>query len=85
MIAGEKKEVTAANQQFAVAYGATVKIELKDPSAYNLLGFTLDGDSKTGGSFNMPAANAKITVLIEAKAAGASLSLEAPEGLTLAP
>lgn len=85
VIAGEKKEVTAANQQFAVAYGATVKIELKDPSAYNLLGFTLDGDSKTGDSFTMPGADTKILVLIEAKAAGASLSLEAPEGLTLAP
>ena len=74
-----KKEVTAADQQIAVKYGSSVKIVLKDSSAYTLLGYTLDGETKTGDNFNMPAANAKITVLIEAIAKAAPLTLEEPE------
>lgn len=74
-----KKEVTAADQQITVKYGSSVKIVLKDSSAYKLVGYTLDGETKTGDSFKMPAANAKITVLIEAIAKAAPLTLEEPE------
>lgn len=74
-----KKEVTAADQQITVKYGSSVKIVLKDSSAYKLVGYTLDGETKTGESFYMPAANAKITVLIEAIAKAAPLTLEEPE------
>lgn len=75
----------SAGKTFSVKYKAPVKIVLKDSSMYKLVGYTLDGETKTGESFNMPGADTKILVLIEAEAAGASLSLEAPEGLTLAP
>ena len=80
-----KKEVTAADQQIAVKYGNSVKIVLKDSSAYTLLGYTLDGETKTNDSFTMPGANTKVKVLMEAKVAASSLSLEEPETLVLEP
>lgn len=84
-IDGVKKEVTAADQQIAVKYGSSVKIVLKDSSAYTLLGYTLDGETKTNDSFTMPGANTKVKVLMEAKVAASSLSLEEPETLVLEP
>ena len=84
-IDGVKKEVTAADQQIAVKYGNSVKIVLKDSSAYTLLGYTLDGETKTNDSFTMPGANTKVKVLMEAKVAASSLSLEEPETLVLEP
>ena len=69
----------SAGKTFSVKYNAPVKIVLKDSSMYKLVGYTLDGETKTGDNFNMPAANAKITVLIEAIAKAAPLTLEEPE------
>ena len=80
-----KKEVTAADQQITVKYGSSVKIVLKDSSAYKLVGYTLDGETKTGDSFTMPGANTKVMALVEPVAKASSLSLEEPETLVLEP
>lgn len=78
-IDGKLEKDISAGKTFSVEYDAPVKIVLKDSSAYKLVGYTLDGETKTGDSFKMPAANAKITVLIEAIAKAAPLTLEEPE------
>lgn len=78
-IDGKPEKDISAGKTFSVEYGAPVKIVLKDSSMYKLVGYTLDGETKTGDNFNMPAANAKITVLIEAIAKAAPLTLEEPE------
>ena len=78
-IDGKPEKDISAGKTFSVEYGAPVKIVLKDSSMHKLVGYTLDGETKTGDSFNMPAANAKITVLIEAIAKAAPLTLEEPE------
>ena len=78
-IDGKLEKDISAGKTFSVEYGAPVKIVLKDSSMYKLVGYTLDGETKTGDNFNMPAANAKITVLIEAIAKAAPLTLEEPE------
>lgn len=80
-----KKEVTAADQQITVKYDSSVKIVLKDSSAYKLVGYTLDGETKTGDSFTMPGANTKVMALVEPVAKASSLSLEEPETLVLEP
>ena len=78
-IDGKLEKDISAGKTFSVEYDAPVKIVLKDSSMYKLVGYTLDGETKTGDNFNMPAANAKITVLIEAIAKAAPLTLEEPE------
>lgn len=78
-IDGKPEKDISAGKTFSVEYGAPLKIVLKDSSMYKLVGYTLDGETKTGDNFNMPAANAKITVLIEAIAKAAPLTLEEPE------
>ena len=78
-IDGKPEKDISAGKTFSVEYGAPVKIVLKDSSMYKLVGYTLDGETKTGDNFKMPAANAKITVLIEAIAKAAPLTLEEPE------
>ena len=78
-IDGKPEKDISAGKTFSVEYDAPVKIVLKDSSMYKLVGYTLDGETKTGDNFNMPAANAKITVLIEAIAKAAPLTLEEPE------
>ena len=78
-IDGKLEKDISAGKTFSVKYDTPVKIVLKDSSMYKLVGYTLDGETKTGDNFNMPAANAKITVLIEAIAKAAPLTLEEPE------
>ena len=78
-IDGKLEKDISAGKTFSVEYDAPVRIVLKDSSMYKLVGYTLDGETKTGDNFNMPAANAKITVLIEAIAKAAPLTLEEPE------
>lgn len=80
-INGVKKEVTADNRTFALAYGTTVKIV---SDTYALEGYTLNnGATKTDPSFTMPAENTSLHVYLKEVAAAASLSLDAPGDLAL--